>query len=233
MKSIVTTDFHSHILPRADHGSDGVKTSVRQLELMGSYGIKRAVATPHFYPTRDNVATFLERRDGAARALFGEMKAGHPYVMLGAEVLICDGIENMAGLSKLCVLGTNCILLEMPMTKWSDRTFETVDAVSKMKLVPVMAHIDRYNPKYVDELLELDVKAQLNPSAFSGRKQRKQAERWLADGKVVALGSDLHMADERAYRDFSSAIKALGNYAEEIERSMLRLLNGAKLMAVE
>lgn len=226
--SRITTDFHSHILPRADHGSDGLETSLGQLELIASYGIKRVVATPHFYPSRDSVETFLERRSRAAEELRGAMRRGLPEVMLGAEVLICDGIENMEGLERLTVLGTDCILLEMPMTKWSQRTYDTVEEISRMGLSPVMAHVDRYDSRAVDELLELDVKAQLNPSAFESRRQRKNAERWLSEGKVVALGSDLHMVNQKEYRSFSSAIKALGARAGEIEASMLRLLDGAE-----
>ena len=42
------TDFHSHVLPGADHGSDSVETSERQLELVDGAGIDRVVAAPHF-----------------------------------------------------------------------------------------------------------------------------------------------------------------------------------------
>ena len=38
------TDFHSHVLPGADHGSDSVETSERQLELLNGAGIDRVVA---------------------------------------------------------------------------------------------------------------------------------------------------------------------------------------------
>ena len=119
----ITTDFHSHILPGADHGSDSVETSRGQLDLIGKYGVKRVVATPHFYPQQDNVDTFLDRRRKCAAALAEVMREGDPAVMLGAEVLICEGIDRMSGLDKLTVAGTNCILLEMPMTRWRDELY--------------------------------------------------------------------------------------------------------------
>lgn len=231
--SSITTDFHCHILPGADHGSDSVKTSIEQLALIASAGIKRAVATPHFYPTRDNVATFLNRRDGCARALRDAMKVGDPDIILGCEVLVCEGIENMEGLDRLTVYGTNCILLEMPMTRWSTRLFETIEAISDLGLVPIMAHIDRYNPKYVAQLLELDVRCQLNPDAFATRSARKLSEKWLSDGKIVAVGSDLHQANEREYKQFVNGIKVLGEYAPYIEKDMLALLQGAKIIRIK
>ncbi|MBE6563029.1 MAG: histidinol-phosphatase [Ruminococcaceae bacterium] len=231
MKCNLTTDFHSHILPGADHGSRGIEVSVKQLDLIASYGIKRVVATPHFYPERDNVDSFLERRTECARLLKANIREGHPDVFLGAEVLVCDGIERMEGLEKLTVYGTNCILLEMPMTKWSIATFETIEAIRDMGLVPVMAHVDRYKPKYVEELLSLGVKAQLNPDAFSGFFNKKNSMRWLSEGRIVALGSDLHGADEKCYRTFASATRALGKYTEAAELSMKELLRGAKMLS--
>ncbi len=232
MKCNLTTDFHSHILPGADHGSSGIEVSLKQLDLIASYGVERVVATPHFYPMNDNVELFLERRTDCARSLKKVLKDYHPRVLLGAEVLVCDGIERMEGLEKLTVYGTNCILLEMPMTKWNDTTYETVEAIANMGLVPVMAHVDRYKPKYVEKLLSLGVKAQLNPGAFSGFTNKRNSMKWLSEGKIVALGSDLHAVDEKSYRLFASATRALGKYTEYVEKSTLELLRGAKVLSV-
>ena len=68
----LTLDYHAHILPRCDHGSDGVETSLRQLAMAAEAGIRTVCATPHFYPHRENAAAFLEqsalRRGAAAQA---------------------------------------------------------------------------------------------------------------------------------------------------------------------
>ena len=233
MNTAVTTDFHSHILPRADHGSDSVGTSIRQLEIMASFGIKRVAATPHFYPMSDSVEMFLKRREKCASELSSHMKDDLPTVYLGAEVLVCEGMEAMGGIEKLTLSGTNCMLLEMPVTKWSSRLLETVEAIAGKGIYVVAAHIDRYSPKEVDRLLELPVKAQLNPGAFFGFKMRKTAERWLSSGKVVAVGSDLHGADERGYKAFVTATKRLGVHAGRIEDSMRRILSHAEVLLHE
>ena len=226
----ITTDFHSHILPGADHGSDGIVTSRKQLDIIRASGIERVVATPHFYPASDNLQTFLARREKCAAALKGAIREGDPDVLLGAEVLICDGIDRMEGLESLTVLGTECILLEMPMTKWGEKTYETVDSIASAGFRVVMAHIDRYDPKYIEDLMTLDVKAQLNPGVFATRKGRRFAEKWLSRGKVVAVGSDLHGANEKEYREFTDAAAALGSYAKEVDGAMRELLSGAKTL---
>ena len=228
LDNVITFDFHSHILPGADHGSDGAQTSRSQLDIVAASGIKTIVATPHFYPTADNVKVFFERRNRCAQVMKSLLRAGDPQVLLGAEVLICEGIERMDGLRDLAVFGTDCILLEMPMTRWTDQLFETVDAITGLGLRVVMAHIDRYDPKYIDELMKLDVLAQLNPGTFTTRKGRKFAKKWLEAGKVAAVGSDLHGADEKEYKTFIDAGAALGEYAASVERAMSELLDGAK-----
>ena len=72
----LTLDYHAHILPRCDHGSDGVETSLRQLAMATEAGIRTVCATPHFYPHRENAAAFLERRARCAAALAGA--SAHP-----------------------------------------------------------------------------------------------------------------------------------------------------------
>ncbi|MBQ7715363.1 MAG: hypothetical protein IJT70_05795 [Clostridia bacterium] len=228
MKNGIFTDFHSHILPGADHGSDCVETSRKQLGIISSHGIKYAVATPHFYPTSDNVDTFLERRKACAERLRGALRDTDPEVYIGSEAHVCEGMEGMEGLDKLCVKGTRCILIEMPFVKWTDRLYETVDAIANGPLRPVIAHIDRYDPGMIEELMTLNVRAQLNPDPFYTRKGRKFADKWIGEGKVVAVGSDLHMANEEEYSFFAGVDEYLGGTAVIIERSMRELLEGAE-----
>ena len=69
------TDFHSHILPEVDDGSRSVRQSLEMLRLEGEQGIRRVVATPHFYARQDTPERFLRRRERAWNALRGEMES--------------------------------------------------------------------------------------------------------------------------------------------------------------
>ena len=53
-------DFHSHIIPSANHGSSSVETTISQLKLAQKSSVTRIIATPHFYPSHENVDTFIE-----------------------------------------------------------------------------------------------------------------------------------------------------------------------------
>jgi protein-tyrosine phosphatase len=62
----LTTDYHSHILPNIDDGSDSIKTSLKMIKMMKQQGIGIIVATPHFYMHREaSLDSYLVKRQNA------------------------------------------------------------------------------------------------------------------------------------------------------------------------
>lgn len=47
------TEYHCHILPGMDDGSDSVDTSLKMVEMLKTQGVGRLIATPHFYAHRE------------------------------------------------------------------------------------------------------------------------------------------------------------------------------------
>ena len=115
-RKIDVVDFHAHILPGADHGSDSIETSIKQLKLAAGEGVTRIIATPHFYPHRHTLDKFLEKRAACAKVLLDACDGTLPEVKLGAEVLLCPGLDKIQGLEKLCLSGTKYLLLELPFS---------------------------------------------------------------------------------------------------------------------
>ena len=228
-------DFHSHILPRVDHGSNSTDQSVEQIKLIGNR-TDRIVATSHFYPNVHNLEDFILKVDSAAnklRCAISELDA--PEICIGAEVLLCEGLDRLEGVEKLCIRGTRCMLLEMPnASEWSERLIDTVEALMDKGIVVVLAHIDRYIKAYeedIDRLLAMGAKAQINASALSSFFSRRRLVPYLASGAVYALGSDLHHVDAGAYRAFAALPRKIGRelYADIMKKSE-RLLEGAELL---
>ena len=210
VNSIDVIDFHSHILPGADHGSSSLEESLLQLGLARQNGVKRIVATSHFYPDRHDIEDFLKNRDSSWDLLKENSDAGErPKVALGAEVLICDGIERLEGLERLCVQGTNVILIELPFSIFKNEYRESVFRLVKRGLNVVLAHADRYDPEDIETLLECGAKIQLNADSLSSFSLRPHIKDWILRGEVVAIGSDIHSADKKAYKRFTKAIKRL------------------------
>ena len=205
----LSLDYHAHILPGCDHGSDSLETSLWQLEMAASIGIKTVCATPHFYPHRESVEDFLCRREKCARLLRDHRPDGAPQVQLGAEVLICDGMERLEALPRLCREGTEELLLEMPFYAWPASIRETLYRLLERQDVQiVIAHADRYRPEDILQLVQEGVPLQLNAECLTKPLRRKRYLDWIGAGYVKYLGSDIHMRGS-GYCSFAKCRKLL------------------------
>lgn len=222
-------DFHAHILPGADHGSRDTEESLSQLALIRNAGVDTVVATPHFYPNRHKPEDHLRKLAFAAEELANRSPAS-PRICIGAEVLYCDGLERMEGLEELCIRGTNILLLELPGGAWNESVLDTVSELLRSYTV-VLAHIDRYVKEYsceIESMLDMGALAQINTDSLASFIDRRRIAPFLKDERVVALGSDLHLADRKCYARFSAARKRLGEPLDEIMRRSARLLETAE-----
>lgn len=204
-------DFHAHILPGADHGSNSLQVSSHQLEYAMNTGVKRIIATPHFYPHYHTVEKFLSRREKAYYNLKEILNDNTPEIRVGAEVLLCENLNKIPELSEFCICGTKTLLLELPFSDISDAHVKTVAEIIAQGFDVVLAHADKYASSDIEKFIPLGVKLQLNAMAFSTVFKRANLYDWLDKKLVVALGSDIHMKDRRAYRTFSKTVVKLGD----------------------
>ena len=213
-----TFDYHAHILPGCDHGSDSLETTLLQLQMAREAGVKHICATSHFYPQRENVESFLKRRQQSYDSLRPYLREMQPSISLGAEVLICDGMEHMANLTKLCLEGTNELLLEMPFYAWPRTIVQTLySIIERDDITVVMAHVDRYPSEEIEQLGEFGVQMQLNADAIACHPfLRRRYLSWITKGWVRYLGSDIHMLGE-GYRYWAKAAKAIRKYFTSLE----------------
>lgn len=224
-------DFHAHILPHMDHGSTRTATAKEQLALIRSAGVKTVCATSHFYPQERLPEIFLEERGESLRTLLRAMGAEpRPRILLGAEVLICAGLENMEGLHDLCVEGTNVLLLEMPFThdSWDRRLYQTVREIRKQGIKPVLAHVDRYPADLIEEMFDMGLQGQVNADSLNKLFKPKHLLRWMDEGNIVALGSDLHGCDPKAYVPYTKVVNSMTERMERIMTATAALLKDAK-----
>ena len=209
-------DFHSHILPGADHGSDSLDTSLWQLNCAVNYGVSRIVATPHFYPHRHNLDTFVKRRDEAFMCLKEKMPKD-VTVRLGAEAFICPRFEELPNIEKLFISGTNTLLLELPFDEFEKSYIDTVATLKSRGVDVVIAHADRYDAKIVEYMIHAGARLQLNSNSLVGLFRRKEVIKWVKDKQVIAMGSDIHGHSISHYKSFSQAIRRLGHHMDYIK----------------
>lgn len=198
-------DFHSHVLPGIDDGSQSVAESIAMLRREAEQGIGHVVATPHFYPRYETPEGFLQKRDRAEAALRAAMNQteGLPRISVGAEVYFFRGISESEFLSQLTICEKQCILIEMPSAPWSDAMYQELEAIWRRRgITPVIAHIDRYiapfrTHKIPERLQQLPVLVQANASFFLEGRTRRMALKMLREDKIQLLGSDCHNLDSR------------------------------------
>lgn len=200
-------DFHSHILPEMDDGADCVETSLSMLRESFRQGVDALVSTSHFYADEDFPQQFLERRMRAFQTLQDAMLLQpevFPQIVLGAEVLYFPGISQAAELEPMMIGASRCILIEPPMTDWTDSMLDEIFRMGiNMECQPVIAHVDRYMTYLDDEslisrVLERKLLVQMNTGYFLNPNTTKSAMKHLKKGEIHLIGSDCHNMRTRA-----------------------------------
>lgn len=195
-------DFHSHILPGIDDGSKDVAETLALLNLLKDQGVRTVVATPHFYADDERAERFLERRAQAKALLTDKIPAGM-NIVCGAEVAYYPGISRLPNLSALCIENSKLLLLEMPMSKWTDYTVkELIELSGRGDITVVIAHIERYMGYQSHDTLRLlranGILLQCNASFFLRLTTKGKALSMLKKGEIHFIGSDCHNLTHRA-----------------------------------
>lgn len=194
-------DFHSHCLPMMDDGAKDVTEAVAMLTASVAQGVQTVVATSHYYRSEETIASFLHRRHEAVKRLDGNIPDDLTLV-LGAEVLLQPGLSK-SNLRKLCIEGTNRILVELPFMSPENWVYEELENISlDQRLDIILAHVDRYMLWYSqDEIASIidfpGVSVQINAEAFLDAATFRALRRWLPQPEYLVFGSDMHHIDRR------------------------------------
>lgn len=221
-------DFHTHILPGIDDGAQSAEQSMEFLKIAKETGFAAVIATSHFYPHRCNVPEFLRKRDAAFAKI--NQNEDVPKIICGAEVFICEGIEDMIYLESLCIGNSKTMLIELPFdsSNVTDRMYETIEnMLYDKKFNLILAHPNRYNAYVVENMLSIGVKLQINISHLCTFSERKRIMQWLERGYVYAVGSDIHRSS-KVYDELKRTEHYIVEYIDEINRHSIELLSPPK-----
>ncbi len=193
-------DFHSHILPGIDDGSRDIEESVELLDYMADDHVDIVAATPHYYCGECSVDHFIERRNDAYERLKPHLKPHHPKIILGAEVLYNHVLVGNEQLSKLCLQGTDFVMLEMPYRQLTEDIIDDVEKIyTRLDVKLLIAHIERYlhftSYKELAQLMGLNVLGQINAKSLMKFSTRRNCLKLIKDGYVHVMGTDYHRRD--------------------------------------
>lgn len=219
-------DLHCHWVPGVD---DGVKTAADAVSLLRGLrdaGFSTVVATPHMRPGMfDNTARGLR---SAYDAFVETLPDDVPEVHLGSEHWFDDVVfRRMLEGEALPYPGERAVLVEFNPQAFPLRLPERIFDLRRRKLVPVIAHPERYRPVWDDaDVLQplLDGGACLLLDVCSlvgkyGRAPQRAAEKLLDEDAYEAACSDAHRPEDVV--EVRQAIARLGQLVGPEERDRL------------
>ena len=167
--------------------------------------METVLLTPHYYPSCEDISAFLERRKRAFQLLSDATEHKKtPRLICGAEVYLERGISKDSDFQKLCIPGTDCVLLEMPYRSLEDWMVEEAEAICYTQNCRlILAHLTRYIPYYDEAAFEALVSLpntviQINVGDLLYGSSRKMVLGWMERGFPLLFGSDCHNLDSRA-----------------------------------
>ncbi len=215
-------DLHTHLLPGVDDGAEDLSESIAMLSDSFNQGVRICAATPHCTLHRESaVARFLEKRERGFEKLSGHITDEMPRILLGAEVFFDNDINNYPGVEKLCLQGTDYIMLEFPVGDANPRWAEWIYNLNRKGLKVLVAHVDRYPQweKMMADFKGLDIKYQVNASRFLEFMSGGLVKKLMTQGHGYIISSDMHNMKARRCnmaKAFEKAKKKYPEYAENL-----------------
>lgn len=192
------TDFHNHLLPGIDDGSETVQDSLEMIRKFNEFGVKSFVATPHvmgeYYPnTPESIHKALKELLPALPEE-NSLKAAAEYLM---DQHFLDTLKKE---EVLPISGAH-VLVEMSFFQAPINLNEILFKLQNKGYRPILAHPERYAfchskdlSKY-EELKSRGCHFQLNMLSLSGHYGlgiQKTAFQLLDNGMIDFLSSDAH-----------------------------------------
>lgn len=194
-------DFHTHILPNIDDGSRSIEETFNLIDEAQKVGFDKIVLTPHYmegyYET--DVAEREVWLKAISKNLFIKKYNGTLY--LGNEIYMSDNLISLLEEAKASTINnTSYVLFELPLNAEPLNLYNIIYEMEKNKIVPVLAHPERYSfiqkePELLYDLVNKGVLLQSNYGSIIGQygNKAKTLVRKMFECKLVHfLGSDVH-----------------------------------------
>lgn len=206
-KSSSLADLHCHILPQIDDGAKDESVSIKMLQMEYQSGITEIAMTSHFDCEKICLDDFLEKRFIAKKKLISEAalkfkEMDNINIKLGAEVYYSPNL-SMIDAGKLCIEGTNFMLMELPTDRRPPYLDETIYNLQSMGITLLIAHIERYpyvmnNLPILCEWIDKGIYTQINAGTILHKGKHAKICHKLIDWNLVhVMASDAHSVDKR------------------------------------
>lgn len=196
-------DIHSHILPGIDDGAQDLYESLEMVELAVKSGVTAIVATPHCNIPGGYKNYFGNEYVSKVKALREAVHAqGLPVKILpGTEVMGTADLPELLQQGKIMTLNqSRYLLMEFFFDEDPEFVEHLLEEVRELKVIPVIAHAERYKFVQNDPNLIYDWRCkgypiQINKGSLIGKfgsAAMETAKLLLRHYLVSVVASDAH-----------------------------------------
>lgn len=222
-------DFHTHILPNIDDGSRSIDETFKLINEAKNAGFDGIISTSHYI--EDYYETNTPEREVWVNAIYENLQAKNIDVnlYLGNEIYLSENLIKLLEEGKASTINdTSYILFEMPLNAEPMNLYDVVYEMLQYKLVPILAHPERYSyvqtePDLVKDLIQKGVLMQANYGSILGQYGEKAqiiVKKLLENDMIHFLGSDVH----RQNTIYPKIPQALGEITDIIGEEKLEKL---------
>lgn len=193
-------DFHSHILPGLDDGSDNIEESIQLLRKMQEFGYTHLIMSPHvmgdFYKnTPEMILDKLQLLQAASTANGLQIS-----LQASAEYYLDEWFEEKIKAKQLLPFAKNKILFEISYVNEPRNLFDTIFDLQIAGFQPVLAHPERYSFFHsrfdmYEKIAETGCRLQVNLLSligYYGPNEKHVAEKLIDKKLAYYLSSDAH-----------------------------------------
>ena len=175
-------DLHSHILPGVDDGARNIDETMKLLREAQDVGFESIISTSHYM--EGYYETAIQERKMLIEAInqkFSQYNI-NIEIYLGNEVYLSENMIQLLEERKASTINnTSYILFEMPLNIEPMNLYDIVYELIQCKLVPILAHPERYSfvqqdPELIYDLIDLGVLMQANYASIIRILWRKSTD---------------------------------------------------------
>ncbi len=198
--SFLKTEFHNHLIPGIDDGSDSVEESLEMIRRFEALGYQNIITTPHvkidhFPNSREIIQQGMKELQQVLQTENIRMN-----VRAAAEYFVDDHFMDLLETDDLMPITGNEVLIEFSFMSEPLQLRDIVFKIQTKGYKPILAHPERFEyfhrqPEIYSELKDRGCLLQLNLlslSGYYGRGVKDIAERLLEQKLYHYCGSDAH-----------------------------------------
>ena len=194
-------DIHSHILPNIDDGSRSIEETFNLIKEAENVGFEAIISTSHYM--ENYYETDTPEREVWINAIYENLKAKNINInlYLGNEIYISENLVKLLEEGKASTINdTSYVLFELPLNVEPMSLYQVIYDMLQCKLVPILAHPERYSyvqkdPELIYDLIQKGVLMQANYGSIIGQygdKAQMIVKKLLENNMIHFLGSDVH-----------------------------------------